>query len=97
VIISIFLFFLCMSPFDLPLGSSVGAVVYPIMINRLFNGTTGFAWGVRAVSFLDLGLLLTANVIMRTRLPPRFMDPTAKPIDLKGILKDTPFWICLIG
>ncbi|KAJ6544706.1 MFS general substrate transporter [Mycena sp. CBHHK59/15] len=78
-------------------GSSVGAVVYPIMINRLFNGRTGFAWGVRAVSFLDLGLLLTANCIMRTRLAPRSKDPNAKPIDMKGILKDMPFWICLIG
>ncbi|KAJ7512581.1 MFS general substrate transporter [Mycena galericulata] len=78
-------------------GSSVGAVVYPIMINQLFNGKTGFAWGVRAVSFLDLGLLLTANAIMRTRLPPRSMNPNAKPIDIRGILTDVPFWMCLIG
>jgi len=78
-------------------GSSVGAVVYPIMINHLFNGKTGFAWGVRAVSFLDLGLLLMANLIMKTRLPPRSKDPNAKAIDIRGMLKDIPFWICLIG
>ncbi|KAJ7907884.1 MFS general substrate transporter [Mycena leptocephala] len=75
-------------------GSSVGAVVYPIMVNHLFNGKTGFAWGVRAVSFLDLGLLLTANAIMRTRLPPR--PKNAKPIDIRGILRELPFWMCLL-
>ncbi|KAJ6589398.1 MFS general substrate transporter [Mycena capillaripes] len=73
-------------------GSSVGAVCYPIMINHLFNGKTGFAWGVRLVSFLDLGLLLAANAMMRTRLPPRTVDT-----DWKGILRDVPFWLCLIG
>ncbi|KAJ6501019.1 MFS general substrate transporter [Mycena vitilis] len=72
-------------------GSSIGAVIYPIMINRLFV-SKGFAWGVRAVSFLDLGLLFTANLIMKTRLPPR---PSA--VNMRIILKDIPFWICLIG
>ncbi|KAJ6460691.1 MFS general substrate transporter [Mycena vitilis] len=72
-------------------GSSIGAVIYPLMINRLF-ASKGFAWGVRAVSFLDLGLLLIANLIMKTRLPPR---PSAG--NMRVILKDIPFWICLIG
>ncbi|KAJ4469976.1 major facilitator superfamily domain-containing protein [Lentinula edodes] len=78
-------------------GSSVGAVVYPIMINHLFNGPTGFAWGVRAVSFLDLGFLITANLIMKTRLAPRRTDPHAGPINLRGILTDIPFWVALFG
>jgi len=73
-------------------GSSVGAVCYPIMVNHLFNGKTGFAWGLRAVSFLDLGLLLTANAIMRTRLPPRSVE-----VDWSGIMRDVPYWLCLIG
>ncbi|KAF7372176.1 MFS general substrate transporter [Mycena venus] len=72
-------------------GSSVGAVIYPIMINHLFE-SKGFAWGVRAVSFLDLSLLFTANWIMKTRLPPR---PAV--VNMKSILRDFPFWICLIG
>ncbi|KAJ7202840.1 major facilitator superfamily domain-containing protein [Mycena pura] len=72
-------------------GSSVGAVIYPIMINHLF-GSAGFGWGVRAVSFLDLGLLLTANLIMKTRLPPRPAD-----VNMKGILRDVPFWTCIAG
>ncbi|KAF7371963.1 MFS general substrate transporter [Mycena venus] len=72
-------------------GSSVGAVIYPIMINHLFK-SKGFTWGVRAVSFLDLSLLFTANWIMKTRLPPR---PAV--VNMKSILRDFPFWICLIG
>ncbi|KAJ7848394.1 hypothetical protein B0H13DRAFT_1906744 [Mycena leptocephala] len=73
-------------------GSSVGAVCYPIMVNHLFNGKTGFAWGVRAVSFLDLGLLLTANVMMRTRLPPHSVE-----VQWSVIMRDVPYWFCLIG
>ncbi|KAJ6612910.1 major facilitator superfamily domain-containing protein [Mycena sp. CBHHK59/15] len=73
-------------------GSSVGAVCYPIMVNHLFNGKTGFAWGVRAVSFLDLGLLLAANAMMRTRLPRRSVE-----VDWSGIMRDVPYWLCLMG
>ncbi|KAF7301923.1 MFS general substrate transporter [Mycena indigotica] len=72
-------------------GSSVGAVIYPVMINHLFS-SVGFAWGVRAVSFLDTGLLLCANLIMKTRLAPRPSE-----VDMKAILKDVPFWTCLVG
>ena len=32
------------------LGSSIGGVIYPIMLNQLFNGKAGFAWGVRLVA-----------------------------------------------
>lgn len=31
----------------MPSGSSIGGVIYPIMLNQLFNGKAGFAWGVR--------------------------------------------------
>ncbi|KAF5347823.1 hypothetical protein D9757_014311 [Collybiopsis confluens] len=78
-------------------GSSVGAVVYPIMVNHLFNSSTGFAWGVRIVSFLDLFLLITANLMMKTRLPPGRKGPNAKPINIRGILTDIPFLIAIFG
>ncbi|KAF5356726.1 hypothetical protein D9757_012533 [Collybiopsis confluens] len=78
-------------------GSSVGAVVYPIMVNHLFNSSTGFAWGVRIVSFLDLFLLVTANLMMKTRLPPGRKGPNAKPINIRGILTDVPFLIAIFG
>ncbi|KAG2346560.1 MFS general substrate transporter [Suillus weaverae] len=78
-------------------GSSLGAVIYSIMLNNLFNGDAGFGWGVRAAGFIDLGLLVTANLIMKTRLPSRRERPDAKPVDLKAILSDFGYWLCVIG
>ncbi|KAG0699131.1 MFS general substrate transporter [Suillus ampliporus] len=78
-------------------GSSLGAVIYAIMLNNLFNGSAGFGWGVRAAGFIDLGLLGTANLIMKTRLPSRRERPNAKPVDIKAILSDFGYWLCIIG
>jgi MFS family permease len=73
-------------------GGSLGAAIYPIMLNHLFP-TVGFAWAVRAQSFLYLGLLVIANLIMKTRLPPG----GKKIVDMKGIVTDIPYMICTVG
>lgn len=78
-------------------GSSLGAVIYSIMLNNLFNGSAGFGWGVRAAGFIDLGLLGIANLVMKTRLPSRRQRPDAKPVDIKAILSDFGYWLCVIG
>lgn len=52
-------------------GASLGAILHPIMLNNLINGRLGFANGVRASAGLISGLLLIANLLMRTRLPPQ--------------------------
>lgn len=78
-------------------GSSIGAVVHSIMLNNLIKNGVGFAWGVRAAAFLDLALLLIANLVMKTRLPSRRERPNAKPIDIKSILTDRGYWLCTIG
>lgn len=78
-------------------GSSIGAVVYSILLNNLFNRGIGFAWGVRTVAFIDLALLLTANLVMKTRLPSRRKRPNAKPVDIKQILHDGGYWLCNVG
>lgn len=49
-------------------GSSVGGIVFPIMIERLIR-SVGFGWTLRAAAFV-LGLLLVANLTIRSRLPP---------------------------
>ena len=51
-------------------GSSLGAVIHPIMLNNTINGHLGFGNAVRASAVLISGLLLTACLLMRTRLPP---------------------------
>jgi len=50
-------------------GSSLGGVCFPIMLKRLFD-SIGFGWTVRAAAFLILGCLVTANFLVRSRLPP---------------------------
>ena len=50
-------------------GSSLGGVIFPIMVQRLIP-MVGFAWTMRIVAFLILGLLIIANLTVRSRLPP---------------------------
>ena len=53
-------------------GSSVGGVVFPIALSRMFYNTSlGFSWTVRILGFLMLSLLLPACLVVRARLPPR--------------------------
>ncbi|KAI5480140.1 hypothetical protein MNV49_001800, partial [Pseudohyphozyma bogoriensis] len=51
-------------------GSSVGGLCTPIMMNRLFT-SIGFEAGVRASGYLISGCLVVANVIMRPRMPSK--------------------------
>ncbi|KAG1820082.1 major facilitator superfamily domain-containing protein [Suillus variegatus] len=48
-------------------GSPLGGINHSIMLNRLLNGTVGFAGGVRASAGLVSALLLIACLSMRTR------------------------------
>ncbi|KAI0779973.1 MFS general substrate transporter [Fomes fomentarius] len=52
-------------------GSSLGAVVHPIMLNNLLNNpSVGFATAARANAGMITGLLFIACLLTRTRLPP---------------------------
>ena len=63
-------------------GSSLGGVIFPIMVDRLV-GDVGFPWAMRISAFLMLGLLVYANLTVKSRLPPtprpwsarEFLDP----------------------
>ncbi|KAF7304225.1 MFS general substrate transporter [Mycena indigotica] len=50
-------------------GSSLGAVIHPILLNNLLK-TRGFAVAVRASAGLVSGMVLIACLLMRSRLPP---------------------------
>ncbi len=58
-------------------GSSLGGVIFPIMIKRLV-AEVGFAWAMRTAAFLVLALLIYANLTVKSRLPPN-----PKPWSLK--------------
>jgi MCP family monocarboxylic acid transporter-like MFS transporter 10 len=83
-------------------GTSVGGVIWPIMLNKLFNNpSVGFAWGVRYSSFILVGLLVVANFLMKTRLPNRRQREAAgiimpKP-SLKALLSDAPYLLTVAG
>ena len=49
----------------------IGAVVHPIMLNKLINGPVGFHYAVRISAAFNVFLLVVAASFMRTRLPPK--------------------------
>jgi hypothetical protein len=76
--------------------------VFPIMLNKLFdNPSVGFAWGVRASTFMVLGLLVVGNLLMSTRLPNRRQREAAGIVTPRpnriGMLTDGIYMIALAG
>jgi MFS family permease len=51
-------------------GSSLGGVVYPIMVRQLIQ-KIGFPWATRIIAFTILGLSMIPCVLLKSRLPPR--------------------------
>lgn len=76
-------------------GSSLGAVIHPIMLNNLFK-RIGFSNAARANAGLISVMLLIACGLMRTRLPPN-----PQPIGVRKALakfsKDKPYLYATVG
>lgn len=51
-------------------GGSIGGIVFPLLLQYLFP-RVGFAWGTRVMGFISLVLLIIANLLIRSRLPPK--------------------------
>lgn len=51
-------------------GSSLGGVLFPIMVTKLIP-KIGFAWTMRVCAFMILGMLIIANLTVKSRLAPR--------------------------
>ncbi|KAL8834444.1 MAG: hypothetical protein Q9170_003740 [Blastenia crenularia] len=51
-------------------GGSFGGIIFPLALQSLFP-RLGFAWSVRLLALLFLILLIVANLLIRTRLPPK--------------------------
>ncbi|KAI0502781.1 monocarboxylate permease-like protein [Xylaria bambusicola] len=53
-------------------GSSVGGVIFPLALPRLFDiSKLGFGWAVRIIGFIILALLALSCIAIKERLPPR--------------------------
>ncbi|KAE8386866.1 hypothetical protein ETB97_001884 [Aspergillus alliaceus] len=69
-------------------GSSVGGVIFPIMVARLIP-RVGFGWTMRICGFLSLGLLIIANVTVQSRL--QHTRKPFRPLDFVRPLRELPF------
>jgi len=73
-------------------GSSLGGVLYPIILHKLIP-KIGFPWAVRTIGFICLATLLVPNFCMKVRVLPaerrKIIDTTA--------FKSLPFMLFCIG
>jgi hypothetical protein len=76
-------------------GSSLGAVVHPLMLNNTFH-RLGFATAVRASAGLVGGLLLIACLLMRPRLPPATNHPPFWK-SLPRFARDAPYVFAVLA
>lgn len=78
-------------------GSSIGGIIHPIMLNRLFP-RIGFPQAVRASAYLVLGCCVIAQLLARSRIPGRKHRQTQPPpFDFATIVKDTPYLFAVSG
>ena len=75
-------------------GSSLGGVVFPIMIQRLLP-RLGYGWTMRVAGFLILGLLIIANLTVTSRLThtPRRLEA----VRLFRPLREPPFVLLVVS
>ncbi|KAF3029825.1 hypothetical protein E8E15_008739 [Penicillium rubens] len=61
-------------------GGAVGGVVFPLMLQRLFD-TVGFAWATRIAGFVCIVTFVLAGILIRPRFP-------VKPLTLSTVRPD---------
>jgi len=76
-------------------GSAAGGIFFPIMLNQLVQGPSGFGWGVRYSAFVVLGMLIPANLLMSPNPVPKNADDP--PPNIKGILTDVPYLVSCVA
>ena len=82
-------------------GSSIGGVVFPIMVSHLIRNV-GFGWAMRICAFLILFLLIIANLTVRAYHPPCAQKITGaqlvKPLtEIQFVLVTTGFFLFSYG
>ncbi|EJD49425.1 MFS general substrate transporter [Auricularia subglabra TFB-10046 SS5] len=73
-------------------GSSIGGVIYPVMLHRLID-RIGFPWTARLIGFIALVTLLVPNFVMRARVLP---SSRRKMLDLAAF-KEPPYVLFVFG
>ncbi|KPI42952.1 Riboflavin transporter MCH5 [Cyphellophora attinorum] len=75
-------------------GSSVGGVVFPIMVTHLIK-ELGYGWAMRICGFLLLALLLITCLTVKSRVPPRPHNITGA--QLLQPFREPAFVGCVLG
>lgn len=75
-------------------GSSLGGVVFPLMISNLLR-TVGYGWALRSVAFVIFVLLVVANLTLRTRRAP-IPTTLTKQLVVRPF-REVPFQLLLVG
>ncbi|KAF9460405.1 MFS general substrate transporter [Collybia nuda] len=75
-------------------GTALGAVLHPIMLNHLLHDARSFPHAVRMSAVLNSSLLVVANLMMRTRLPPK---KNITVIPYAAFARDVPYLFLLLG
>ena len=73
-------------------GSSIGGVIYPIVLYRLID-RIGFAWSVRVMAFIALGTLLIPISVMRMRVK----SPKPRALIDWSAFTDVPYMIHVVA
>ena len=74
-------------------GGATGGIVFPLMLQSLFP-KVGFAWATRSMGFIFIVLLIIANLLIRSRLPPK---PGGSVLPDFRIFRDVSFLLVTIG
>jgi len=70
-------------------GSSIGGVIYPIVLQRLIP-KVGFPWAVRVMAFINMGCLAVSCLTIKTRLKPTVRRSWRQGlVDLSGFKEST--------
>ncbi|KAJ6592148.1 MFS general substrate transporter [Mycena vulgaris] len=73
---------------------SFGGVIYSILLNKILpREDLGFPWAVRFVAFINVLLLVIANLVMKPRPPLR----NSEPVDMSQIRTDGAYWMTVLG
>lgn len=75
-------------------GSSIGGVIYPIMISHLIN-KVGYGWAMRISAFIILALLIIVNLTVKTRTPPQ--PQVTRNMSLLQPFKELPMMLLTVG
>lgn len=73
-------------------GSGTGGMVFPAMVQQLLP-KVGFPWTMRALGFIQLGLLIICNIGIKPRVPPR---RTGSLVDWESF-KEAPYVLFAAG